>query len=48
MQRMQDRGQTITVSLYMENEFFPEVQSRNLLIDLVGSTKPDEFGKNFQ
>ena len=44
MQRMQDRGQEIIVSLYMENTRFPDVQSRNILIDLVGSELPDEIG----
>lgn len=43
MQRMQDRGQEIIVSLYMENQLYPDSQSRNLLIDLVGTERPDEF-----
>jgi carboxypeptidase Q len=43
MQRMQDRGQEVIVSLYMENQVYPDSQSRNLLIDLVGSERPDEY-----
>ena len=45
MQRMQDRGQVITVSLYMDNKLYPMVPSRNLLIDLVGTEYPDEIGE---
>lgn len=41
---MQDRGQDIVVSLYMENTLYPDSPSRNLWIDLVGSEKPDEYG----
>ena len=44
LQRMQDRGQQIIVSLYMDNELQEPTQSRNLLIDLVGSELPDEYG----
>ena len=43
---MQDRGQEIIVSLYMENTLYPDSPSRNLWIDLVGSEKPDEYGNN--
>ena len=45
MQRMQNRGQEIVVSLFMENARYPDTQSRNLLIDLVGSEKPEEYGE---
>lgn len=44
MQRMQDRGQEIVVSLYMDNTFYPDSPSRNLLIDLVGTELPNEYG----
>lgn len=44
MQRMQSRGQEIVVSMYMDNHQYPDSQSRNLLIDLVGSEKPNEYG----
>lgn len=43
MQRMQDRGQRIVVELYMEAHFLPDVQSRNVLIEIEGSELPDEF-----
>lgn len=43
LQRMQDRGQDVIVSLYMESTLYPDSPSRNLLIDLVGSEKPDEY-----
>jgi carboxypeptidase Q len=42
MQRMQDRGQTIRVRLYMEAETLPDVPSRNVVAELVGSEKPEE------
>ncbi len=44
LQRFQDRGQTVTVSMYMDNIQYPDSPSRNLLIDLVGSRYPDEYG----
>ena len=40
---MQDRGQSVVVSMYMESELLPDVPSRNLLIDLVGVEKPHEI-----
>ena len=43
MQRMQDRGQPIWVELYMEAHTEPDVQSRNVLIEITGSEFPDEF-----
>lgn len=43
LQRMQDRGQELVVSLYMENTVYEDSPSRNLLIDLVGSELPDEY-----
>lgn len=42
MQRMQDRGQTIRVRLYMEAETLPDVPSRNVVAEVVGSEKPEE------
>ena len=44
---MQDRGQKITVCFYMENNLYPPTPSRNLLIDLIGSELPHEYGKHF-
>jgi hypothetical protein len=44
MQRMQDRGQSVVVSLFMDSVLYPDSPSRNLLIDLVGSELPDEYG----
>jgi len=42
MKRMQDRGQRVVVDLFMDGKLLPPSQSRNLLIDLVGSELPDE------
>ena len=46
LQRMQDRGQAVVVSLFMDNQLHAPVSSRNLLIDLVGAEKPDEYGQS--
>lgn len=43
MQRMQDRGQTVRVRLQMEAETLPDVPSRNVVAEYVGSTQPDEI-----
>lgn len=43
MQRMQDRGQPIRVRLQMEAETLPDVPSRNVVAELVGSERPDEI-----
>jgi carboxypeptidase Q len=40
---MQERGQAVEVSMRMDSQLLPDSLSRNLLIDLVGSEKPDEF-----
>ena len=40
---MQDRGQNVVISMYMESVLMPDSQSRNLLIDLVGYEKPHEY-----
>lgn len=42
MQRMQDRGQTPVVRLYMEAETLPDAPSRNVVAEIVGSEFPDE------
>jgi len=42
MQRMQDRGQTIRVRLYMEAEMLPDVPSHNVVAEVVGSEQPEE------
>ena len=43
MARMFARGQKVTVSLYMEAQTLPDAPSRNLIIDITGSTKPNEY-----
>jgi carboxypeptidase Q len=40
---MQNRGQSIVVSIYMDNQFHPDSPSRNIIIDFVGVSKPDEY-----
>jgi carboxypeptidase Q len=42
MQRMQDRGQMITVKLTMDDVMLPDAPSRNVVAELVGSEFPDE------
>lgn len=43
LQRMQDRGQKITLRLYMEARTMPDVQSQNVIAELTGSESPDEI-----
>ena len=43
MQRMQDRGQKITLHLVLENESVPNVNSNNVVFEIKGETKPDEI-----
>lgn len=43
LQRMFKRGQAPVVQMAMASEMLPPRKSRNLLIDLVGTTLPDEF-----
>jgi carboxypeptidase Q len=43
LQRMQDRGQPVVLALYMEAQTLADAPSRNLVIDLVGSERPQEF-----
>ncbi|GAQ81823.1 Peptidase M28 family protein [Klebsormidium nitens] len=40
--RMQRRGQEPVVELYMEAQTLPDVQSRNLIVEIRGSERPDE------
>lgn len=42
-QRMQDRGQKITLELVLENELVPNTYSNNLVFEIQGSEKPDEI-----
>ena len=42
MQRMQDRGQTISVTLKLDDVWLPDAESRNVVGELVGSEFPDE------
>eukprot|EP00455_Lapot_gusevi_P017684 TRINITY_DN1951_c0_g1_i1.p1 TRINITY_DN1951_c0_g1~~TRINITY_DN1951_c0_g1_i1.p1 ORF type:complete len:497 (+),score=142.05 TRINITY_DN1951_c0_g1_i1:202-1491(+) len=41
--RMQKRGQPVVVELYMEAHFENDVLSRNIIIEIPGSEKPNEF-----
>ncbi|KAG0628707.1 hypothetical protein M758_1G046500 [Ceratodon purpureus] len=41
--RMQARGQSMEIELYLEAHTLPDVQSRNLILEVVGSKHPDEF-----
>jgi carboxypeptidase Q len=43
MQRMQDRGQSIRVRLYLEAHQEPDAWSRNVVGEIVGSEFPDEI-----
>ncbi|NQV72265.1 M20/M25/M40 family metallo-hydrolase [bacterium] len=42
MQRMQDRGHTISVTLKLDDVWLPDSESRNVVGELVGSEFPDE------
>ena len=42
LQRMQARGERLVVRLYMESRMLPEVESRNVVAELVGSEIPEE------
>ena len=42
MQRMQDRGQVVRVTLKMEAQTLPDAKSRNVVAEIVGSEYPDE------
>lgn len=43
MQRMQDRGERIVVTLKMNGQMLPDAPSRNVVAELVGREKPDEI-----
>jgi len=42
LQRMQERGERIVVRLQMEAETLPDVESRNVMAEIVGYEKPEE------
>lgn len=42
LQRMQDRGTRVVVRLRMEARFLPDVQSANVVGEIVGRERPDE------
>lgn len=42
LQRLQDRGQTPVVEMYMEAHTLPDAPSRNIVFEIQGSEKPDE------
>jgi len=42
LQRMHDRGERIVVSLYMEAETLPDVESRNVMAEIVWYERPEE------
>lgn len=43
LHRMQNRGETIRVKLYMEAKTLPDVKSRNIVAEIRGSEKPEEI-----
>lgn len=43
LHRMQDRGETIRVELYMEASTLPDTESRNIVAEIKGSEYPDEI-----
>lgn len=43
LHRMQDRGETVRVRLYMEARTLPDVASRNIVAEIKGSEKPEEI-----
>lgn len=42
LQRLQDRGRTPVVELYMEAHSMPDAPSRNIVFEIKGSEKPEE------
>jgi carboxypeptidase Q len=42
LQRMQDRGERIVVRLMMEAQTLPDVESRNVIAEIVGHERPEE------
>jgi carboxypeptidase Q len=43
LQRMQDRGERVTLQLKMEAKFLPDAESANVVAELKGSESPDEI-----
>lgn len=43
IQRMQDRGDTVRVHLYLEAKILPDKESRNIIAEIRGSEFPDEI-----
>jgi carboxypeptidase Q len=43
LQRMQDRGEKVTVRLYMEAKFLPDSPSANVIGEIRGRERPDEI-----
>lgn len=43
IQRQFDRGVPMNITLSLEAHFLPDRQSRNIIMDVRGSSKPDEF-----
>jgi len=43
LQRLYDRGERVTVRLKMEAKFLPDAESANVIAELRGTEKPDEF-----
>lgn len=41
LQRMQERGQKITLELTLENQVVENAYSNNLIFEIKGSEKPD-------
>jgi len=42
LQRMQDRGERVVVHLMMEAQTLPDVESRNVIAEIVGHERPEE------
>jgi carboxypeptidase Q len=42
LRRMQQRGSTMRIQMYMEAQVLPDVNSRNTIGELVGTSKPEE------
>lgn len=43
MQRMQERGETIELEIYMEARNLPDTESRNVIAEITGSEFPEEI-----
>eukprot|EP00002_Diphylleia_rotans_P012344 TRINITY_DN2415_c0_g1_i1.p1 TRINITY_DN2415_c0_g1~~TRINITY_DN2415_c0_g1_i1.p1 ORF type:complete len:466 (-),score=100.91 TRINITY_DN2415_c0_g1_i1:182-1579(-) len=42
LSRYLHRGETVVVKLYMEGKFYPDVEGRNIVAEIIGREKPDE------